>query len=155
MISKSPTVRSGEPTELRMLVGKIKDLPTVPSVLTKLVSLSIDSALNADSLADIVGIDQTISAKLLRIANSAFYGCRGKVSSVSRAIMILGFSEVKSLALGMSIFQAFSNTGGKGGADKYGKVMEALYCRGGPFQIPFRKIAGKIHGLRFYKRAPA
>ncbi len=97
--------------ELKALVREIKDLPTIPTVLLKLLSLTADSTSNAHSLAKIINTDQTISAKLLRLSNSAFYGCRGKVISVSRAIMVLGFTEVKCLALGMSVFETFSQTG--------------------------------------------
>ncbi|MBI5186799.1 MAG: HDOD domain-containing protein [Nitrospinae bacterium] len=97
-----------DPTELRLLVQRIKDLPTVPSVLMKLLSLTADASSSVGQLAEIIGMDQTISAKLLRLSNSAFYGCRGKVVSVPRAIVVLGFNEVKSLALGMSVFHAFS-----------------------------------------------
>lgn len=108
-------IQNDDSTELRILVQRIKDLPTIPSVLMKLLSLTADSSSNADQLAEVISVDQTISAKLLRLSNSAFYGCRGKVSSVSRAIMVLGFSEVKSIALGMSVFQAFSSEkAGKG-----------------------------------------
>lgn len=91
------------------MVQRIKDLPTVPSVLMKLLSLTADASSSVGQLAEIIGMDQTISAKLLRLSNSAFYGCRGKVVSVSRAIVVLGFNEVKSLALGMSVFHAFSH----------------------------------------------
>ncbi len=104
-----------EETELRLLVQGIKDLPTVPSVLMKLVTLSLDNVANADAMSKIINLDMTISAKLLRISNSAFYGFRGKVTNISRAIMILGFNEVKSQALGMSMFQAFSKATGNVG----------------------------------------
>lgn len=114
-MAMSDALSSEDSTELRLLVQRIKDLPTIPTILMKILSLTADSSANADNLAGIIGVDQTISAKLLRLSNSAFYGCRGKVTSISRAIIVLGFNEVKSLALGMSVFNAFAMTQGTKG----------------------------------------
>lgn len=140
MTTETTASPAEDSTELRMLVQKIKDLPTIPSVLMKLLALSVDSSTNADNLAEIIGIDQTISAKLLRLSNSAFYGCRGKVTSIPRAIMILGFNEVKSLALGMSVFNAFSKA--KGG--KKGINIENLWKHSIATAALSKFLAGKI-----------
>jgi len=132
-----------ESTNLRALVQRIKDLPTIPSVLMKLISLSAESTTNADSLSEIISMDQTISAKLLRLSNSAFYGCRGQVSSVSRAIMVLGFNEVKSLALGMSVFNAFSEKKEASGSMSIEKLWKHSMATAAVSRFLTKQIGGK------------
>ncbi len=83
------------------LIQDIKDLPPMPQVVIRIQHLI--SNLNSDTkqLAEIIESDQAIAAKVLKMANSAFYGMSGKISSIHQASLLLGYrtlGEIVTLA---------------------------------------------------------
>ncbi len=86
-------------------------LPTLPVVINNIMATARSEETSAKDLANFIVNDQAISARVLRIANSAYYGMSKKIDSISRAIVVIGFKEIISLALGMGIFSAFSKKG--------------------------------------------
>jgi len=96
----------------RMLIRTVDELPALPVTLMKIIKVAGDPDATADDLAQVISRDQSISSMLLRLVNSAFYGHFRSISSISRAIVILGFQTVKSLALGASIFHSSRETKG-------------------------------------------
>ena len=88
---------------LKKIIMDTKTLPTLPSVIHKLISLSDNDKSSVQELAKIVSSDQVVSARILRLANSPAYGFY-RVSTISNAMILLGVNVVKSLALSSSIF---------------------------------------------------
>ena len=80
-----------------------RTLPTLPSVINKLNTLSDNDKSTVQEMARIVSSDQVLSARILRLANSPSYGFY-RVSTISNAMILLGVNVVKSLALSSSIF---------------------------------------------------
>jgi putative nucleotidyltransferase with HDIG domain len=80
-------------------------LPTLPGLISKLGALTEDNKVSAQEIARVVSMDQVLSAKVLRLVNSAFYGFSRRVSTVSNAIILLGVNVVKSLTISSSIFE--------------------------------------------------
>ena len=95
----------GKSTE--MLVKGIVDLPTLPQVITTLMTMLDDPDASVRDINNIMGKDQTLVAKMLKLVNSAFYAIPHRVNSVSQAIAILGFKTVKSIVLSASIIGMF------------------------------------------------
>ena len=62
----------------------------------------------AQDLADVILKDQALTSKILSIANSAYYGFYGKVSTITQAIVALGFSSVKNIAFGLTAYNSLS-----------------------------------------------
>jgi diguanylate cyclase (GGDEF)-like protein len=89
-----------------------KTLPTLPAVAAKVIELTSDKSVSMKALAETITNDQGLSAKILRTVNSSFYGLRQRCSSINQAIVMLGLSAVKSLALGFSLVQAVSEAEG-------------------------------------------
>jgi HD-like signal output (HDOD) protein len=89
------------------LVKSIVDLPTLPQVITTLMTMLDDPDTSVRDINSIMGKDQTLVAKLLKLVNSAFYAIPKRVTSVSQAISILGFKTVKSIVLSASIIGMF------------------------------------------------
>lgn len=89
------------------LVQGIVDLPTLPQVITTLMSMLDDPDSSVRDINNIMGKDQTLVAKMLKLVNSAFYAIPTRVNSVSQAIAILGFKTVKSIVLSASIIGMF------------------------------------------------
>jgi HD-like signal output (HDOD) protein len=88
---------------LRSYVQKIKELPTIPSTAQEILSLTNDPLLSVDTIIDIVETDPAISAKILSVANSAFFGYPVRTTKLHDAIMRVGFNTVKSIAVGISV----------------------------------------------------
>lgn len=93
--------------DLSDLVDTIDDLPSFPVAIQKATAIADDPNASAQDLADVIQIDFALTAKVLRITNSAFYGLSRKVSTVREAVMILGFSSVRSLAVAVSAMRMF------------------------------------------------
>jgi HD-like signal output (HDOD) protein len=74
----------------------------------QVVQVCQDESSTVEQLEEVIASDPSIAARILRIANSAFFGYAQKVDSISRAIILLGFETVKSLALSTSVFDLFS-----------------------------------------------
>jgi HD-like signal output (HDOD) protein len=92
---------------IRMALRKVTNIATLPEVTARIVEICEDPSSNANSLKKIVSYDPALATRLLRVVNSAFYGIPGQVNSVDRAIVILGFNEVKSIAMASSLGNVF------------------------------------------------
>ena len=82
-------------------------LPEVPSLVFELNEIIADPLSAAKDIAKVVNQSPSLTATLLRIVNSAYYGFRSKIDSISRAIMLIGSNEVSNLALGVTIMETF------------------------------------------------
>lgn len=95
---------------LRNKVENIAALPTTPSVLKRLAVIVENPALSLNEISHFVSSDPALTAKILKMVNSALYGFPGRISSVSHAIMLLGLNVVKGLLLGVSVFELMQKT---------------------------------------------
>jgi len=94
--------------KLEFLIKNMGELPTLPSVFFTVSKMLSDPRTSAVDVGNIVSNDQVIASKILKIANSAFYGLAGKVSTVSHAIAVLGFSSTKNIVITTSVLSALS-----------------------------------------------
>lgn len=78
-------------------------LPSLPAVAVKVIELSQDSGVRLQEISQTIANDQGLSAKILKTVNSSFYGLRTPCASINQAIVMLGLSAVKTLALGFSL----------------------------------------------------
>lgn len=93
------------------ILTKIDELPTLPTIVYEL-SQAINNPMSSTSDVEaIMGNDQSLTTKVLKLVNSAYYAIPGGVSSVSRAIAYLGFDTVNQLVLSTSIIQALEMKG--------------------------------------------
>jgi len=96
-------------TRIAKLIDEIEDLPTLPAILNKVSEVINDPESSAADLAKVVSSDGSLSAKLLRLANSPAYGFSRKISDIQHAIALLGFAETQSLAISASVFDQLSS----------------------------------------------
>ncbi len=93
--------------ELRAKIySKIEELPTLPSVLPRLMHLMEDEMVSASHVADIIAGDPALTSKILKAANSAYYGFPQEIDTLERAVALLGFNMVRSLALSIGIMHS-------------------------------------------------
>lgn len=93
-------------------IENISTIPTLPVVIEKLTRLLQNPKTSAEEIGKAITTDQSLASKVLKLVNSAFYGFPGRISTITHAIVILGFSTVKNIVLTASIFDAFRNKGG-------------------------------------------
>jgi putative nucleotidyltransferase with HDIG domain len=84
-------------------VRGIRYVPTLPTVLSQILSLLNKENSTAQELEDIIVHDQALSSKVLAVANSAYYGFRHQILTVSRAVVALGYEEIRNICLGASL----------------------------------------------------
>jgi putative nucleotidyltransferase with HDIG domain len=100
----SPQPKIQDRVQVKKEVRKIKNLPTVPGIVAKISRMVENPETSAAEVGRLISQDQVLSAKVLRMANSAFFGMSRKISSISQALVILGFEVVKGLVLTSSVF---------------------------------------------------
>ncbi len=83
-----------------------KDLPTIPIVLTRILTLCDRIDANCRELVSVIEDDQALTAKILRLANSAFFGQSRRVATIPRAVILLGLSTVRNLTLSVKVWDA-------------------------------------------------
>ncbi|HOX05539.1 MAG TPA: HDOD domain-containing protein [Planctomycetota bacterium] len=97
------------------LVRRVGEVMTLPQVVRKVIDLTHNPAANSKMLAAAIGEDPVLAAKLLRTANSSFFGFMSKTSDIGGAVVRLGTKQVRSLATAIGVAGMFT-----GGADKDG-----------------------------------
>jgi putative nucleotidyltransferase with HDIG domain len=105
-------------TKLQQIIRDADDLPTLPIVATKMVQVAESERSAAIDLAEVISKDQSLTAKVLKLVNSPFYGFSQKITTVSQAVALLGFHPMRSLALGVSVFKAMGGEEGDGEFDR-------------------------------------
>lgn len=93
---------------LQALVAGAGTLPSIPSVYLELMRQLEDVDCCAQDIADIIARDPAMTAKILQLANSAFFGVRRRIASPKDAVLYLGLDTLKSLALSVKVFSQFT-----------------------------------------------
>jgi putative nucleotidyltransferase with HDIG domain len=95
-----------EPLEaglVRSLVGGIQDILPLPNVVNAILKAVNDPYANLDRVSDTILRDQALTAKVLKLINSAYYGVTTRVGTVSQAVSLLGLEKIKNLAMAISL----------------------------------------------------
>lgn len=87
-------------------------LPTIPKVVQELIDSFSNEDIDIDTIAKKIALDQVITAKVLRLANSAHFGASRQIGSVQEAVVVLGFNTVRTLVVASGITGAFVATPG-------------------------------------------
>jgi HD-like signal output (HDOD) protein len=90
---------------LKELSKKIGKLPTLPGVAIKILQAMQREAPDIGEIAEVISADAPLSANVLRVVNSPFYGLSNKITSVHHAMVYLGLNTVKTLALSFSLLR--------------------------------------------------
>lgn len=90
----------------------MRNLPPLPEVTRQLLLVIADENSSAQDVSKILASDQALAGKVLKLVNSSFYGVQQEVTTVSRAVVLLGFTGVRNLALGFGSISALQKLGG-------------------------------------------
>ena len=89
--------------DIKKALVKFKDLPTLPDVVAKVMRIVSNPLTSADDLNQVISLDQALTFKVLRLANSAYYGFPQEITTITQAVTILGFNTLRNLALSISV----------------------------------------------------
>jgi len=90
------------------LVSGVVRLVSLPEVCIRVNEMLEDPRINATDIGKVIGQDTGLTARLLKIVNSAFYGFPSRIETVSRAVTVIGLRELRGLVLAASAVEAFS-----------------------------------------------
>lgn len=93
--------------ELRDKIEHFGHLPTLPQVASRLISIINNPLTSVSDVAFVVGQDLSLCAKVLRLANSAFYGIPRSITNINNAIVILGLKVINTMVLSLTVFDMF------------------------------------------------
>ncbi len=98
------------PIAIEEVVKHIRDLPSLSAVVVELLSTIEQEDVDVHVLGGKIALDQSLTAKTLRLANSSFYGLQSKVTSIPQAISVLGFHSIRTLVTACSVTGSFPAT---------------------------------------------
>ncbi|MFZ0391270.1 MAG: HDOD domain-containing protein [Calditrichia bacterium] len=101
------------PEVVKERVHNLAKLSTLPHIAVKVMELVENPRTSASSLAELISADQILAARILKLANSAYYGFPRKISTLNLAIVVLGFNALRDLVLSISVINRFVDENGE------------------------------------------
>ncbi len=114
--------------KVELILSRIRTLPTLPTVIYKLLKLIESPTSTATELSEVISKDQALTARVLKLVNSSFYALQCEVVKVSHAIALLGFVAIKNLALGLGVIDMFGRGDDEGELDSNAFWEHSLCC---------------------------
>ena len=90
-----------------LIINQIDSFPELPSTVSKVMKITSDPESSAEELMQAILPDQSMCVTILKIANSAFFGLPRQVNTIEKAVMVLGFDEIRNIVLGKAVFNSF------------------------------------------------
>ncbi len=97
-------------TQLRVQIEKVSNLPTLPGIVTRIAEMVDSPETTGRMLGQEISKDQVISAKVLRLVNSGFYGFSQPITTIPHAVTLLGFNTLKSLVLSSTVLDMMKDS---------------------------------------------
>jgi HD-like signal output (HDOD) protein len=95
------------------ILDEHKELSSLPQTMAEVLRLVRDEGASAQNLAEVLGRDPNLAAKVLRAANSSFYGARREIRTIAQAVVTLGTRAVQALALSSSVYDLTAGLKGR------------------------------------------
>ncbi len=97
------------PVHIKQKFEQVVNVPTLPKVLSKVISMLGEPRVSAREVAKVISQDQALVSRILRIVNSAFYGFPRQIKTIDHALVILGFNRLKAAIFTASVLEVFKN----------------------------------------------
>ena len=133
--------------KLRRRLETMTRIPTIPYVISQVLAAVDNENLSASALAKMIERDQTLTMRVLTVANSPFYGFSRRISTIDLAIVILGLNTIKEIVMSLAIQKFFTNVG-KTLFDVKGFWKYSVLC-GAAGRVLARKMEYKLAGEAF------
>ncbi|OQY99116.1 MAG: hypothetical protein B6D35_10150 [Candidatus Brocadia sp. UTAMX2] len=103
--------------KISVLISRISSLPALPTVACRVIEITADPNSSANDLTEVIVSDISLTTKLLKMANSPFFGAIRRVATLQHAITVLGFKEVRNLVISAVVFESFTKIEKNGNYD--------------------------------------
>lgn len=113
---------------IREKIERISNLPTLPQIASRLLMLVNEPSTSAADVAGLVGQDVSLSAKILRLANSAYYGAPREIASIQSAVVRLGFKVINTMVISLTVFDMFPSGRHSARFDRRAFWRHCIYC---------------------------
>jgi HD-like signal output (HDOD) protein len=123
-----PTTDQSRNERYKRVIENIDQLPSLPGIVQRLIEVVTSPDSSAEDASSLIERDPALTGRMLRLANSAFYGMPRAVSSVNSAVVILGFNSIKSLVLSTAVAKLFPASKTGGGFDTRRFWMHSIIC---------------------------
>ncbi len=90
---------------LEKLIESVEDMPSLPQIVTEIIRISEDPNSTPQDVQKLLAQDQVLTAKILRLANSSFYGFARRINTITEATILLGFQTIRSIVFAASVSQ--------------------------------------------------
>ncbi len=101
---------------VELILQQLQQLPTLPAVAVKVIEATGRDETSARQVVDLISSDPPLTAKILQLVHRSDHGVSGQVTTVERAVVLLGFDAVRSAVLAVSIYRVFAAETGEAGA---------------------------------------
>lgn len=91
------------------IISQVGELPAMPAVVAEVLRVTEDPGSDMSEVSRIIQSDPAMTAKILRISNSSYYGMKQYVGTLKLALVILGVREVRNIVLGISVFETLKS----------------------------------------------
>lgn len=118
----SPTPESAAKLKLTELTATIEELPPLPSIVVKLLQASRDPNASVRDMVELIRLDPSLTAKVLRLCNSAYFGLPRKISSIQEALVYIGTDTLVNFILAGCLSAYYEQA-----QDGYGMVAGSLW----------------------------
>lgn len=95
------------------LILNYNDIPAMPNVMVKALNVIKDEASGLNDLADVMCYDQALTAQVLKLVNSAYYGFAQQITSINKALPLLGMEQAKNIIITFAMKPMLTSRGGK------------------------------------------
>jgi len=95
---------------MEQVIARVEKLPTISAVVVRLTKLLESTRTSAKQVTEVLSEDQALTAKILKLANSSYYGFAGQIATTQQAVVLLGFETLRNVALSASVIEVFRGT---------------------------------------------
>ncbi len=150
LIDPSESLLAGDPVRFKQVIQRLRDagdLPTLPTIALEVSRLANDPMAGMSEIVRIIRNDPSMTGKILRVSNSAFYGMPRRVESLNMALVLLGMREVSSLVTSISILKSFPSN--KDANFQRETFWEHSAGTGEIARVLASKLHLRLHGIEF------
>lgn len=100
-------------TKIETILNSLPELPSIPTVVSQALTILDNPKANINQLAEVISRDMALTTQILKLVNSAYYGFPSQITSINKAMALLGFNKIKSLIMSVAIKPMLVSSRGK------------------------------------------
>lgn len=131
--------------KLQLIIDQIDKLPTLPAVASRVLSMACSDDASARDLTQIIEGDQSLTSRIIALASSAGVGGGKNVSSVDRAVALLGFEAIRNSVLSLKVFDLFNGQGHRANRTAFDRTAFWKHCMA--VAVAAQMIARRTRGV--------